>query len=138
MATLMSFGGFLETKQSDGGGGRIVVSDIPYNSNNGSNHSNDIMPSGAISLPRLATPTLAKSMFNSPGLSLALVRFIHSISYPFVSYKGFLFWLVLFAYFFFFLVLGKTQQSDIDGQGDMNRLMPENFEQNGLRRSQGS
>ncbi|KAG4925478.1 hypothetical protein JHK87_051018 [Glycine soja] len=94
----MSFGGFLETKQSGGGGGRIVVSDIPYNSNNGSNHSNDIMPSGAISLPRLATPTLAKSMFNSPGLSLAL-------------------------------------QSDIDGQGDMNRLMPENFEQNGLRRS---
>ncbi|KAG4937112.1 hypothetical protein JHK85_052031 [Glycine max] len=68
----MSFGGFLETKQSGGGGGRIVVSDIPYNSNNGSNHSNDIMPSGAISLPRLATPTLTKSMFNSPGLSLAL------------------------------------------------------------------
>ncbi|KAL9315090.1 hypothetical protein ACSQ67_016091 [Phaseolus vulgaris] len=90
----MSFGGFLEAKQS-GGGGRIV-SDIPYS--NGSNHSNDIMPSGAISQPRLATPTLAKSMFNSPGLSLAL-------------------------------------QSDVDGQGDMNRLMPENFEQNGLRRS---
>ncbi|XP_020219711.1 homeobox-leucine zipper protein ANTHOCYANINLESS 2 [Cajanus cajan] len=90
----MSFGGFLENKQS-GGGGRIVA-DIPYS--NGSNHSNDIMPSGAISQPRLATPTLAKSMFNSPGLSLAL-------------------------------------QSDIDGQGDVNRLMPESFEQNGLRRN---
>lgn len=75
VATLMSFGGFLEAKQS-GGGGRIV-SDIPYS--NGSNHSNDIMPSGAISQPRLATPTLAKSMFNSPGLSLALVRIIPTL-----------------------------------------------------------
>lgn len=75
VATLMSFGGFLEVKQS-GGGGRIV-SDIPYS--NGSNHSNDIMPSGAISQPRLASPTLAKSMFNSPGLSLALVRIIPTL-----------------------------------------------------------
>ncbi|KAG5008346.1 hypothetical protein JHK85_026888 [Glycine max] len=88
----MSFGGFLETKQSGGGGGRIVA-DIPY-----SNNSNNIMPSSAISQPRLATPTLVKSMFNSPGLSLAL-------------------------------------QSDIDGKRDVNRLMPENFEQNGLRRN---
>jgi len=69
----MSFGGFLETKQSGGGGGRIVA-DIPY-----SNNSNNIMPSSAISQPRLATPTLVKSMFNSPGLSLALVRFIHTL-----------------------------------------------------------
>ena len=75
----MSFGGFLETKQSDGGGGRIVVSDIPYNNNNVTNTTttnNDRMPFGAISQPRLVTttPTLAKSMFNSSGLSLALVR----------------------------------------------------------------
>ncbi|TKY65530.1 Homeobox-leucine zipper protein ANTHOCYANINLESS 2 [Spatholobus suberectus] len=94
----MSFGGFLESKQS--GGSARIVADTPFS--NGSNHSNsisnDIMPSGAISQPRLATPSLSKSMFNSPGLSLAL-------------------------------------QSDIDGQGDVNRLMPENFEQNGLRRN---
>jgi len=124
----MSFGGFLEAKQS-GGGGRIV-SDIPYS--NGSNHSNDIMPSGAISQPRLATPTLAKSMFNSPGLSLALVRIIPTLLLLF-----FLFTRVFFGSYFGFLVLfeKKTQQSDVDGQGDMNRLMPENFEQNGLRRS---
>ncbi|XP_027349905.1 homeobox-leucine zipper protein ANTHOCYANINLESS 2 isoform X2 [Abrus precatorius] len=94
----MSFGGFLEKKQ--GGGGARIVADIAYN--NGSNHnnsiSNDRMPSSAISQPRLATPTLAKSMFNSPGLSLAL-------------------------------------QSDIDGQEDVNRLMAESFEGNGLRRN---
>ncbi|KAK7340185.1 hypothetical protein VNO77_20881 [Canavalia gladiata] len=96
----MSFGGFLDNKQ--GGGGARIVADIPFN--NGSNRNNnsisdDRMPSGAISQPRLATPTLAKSMFNSPGLSLAL-------------------------------------QTDIDGQGDVNRLMSENFEgSNGLRRS---
>ncbi|KAK7294993.1 hypothetical protein RJT34_17894 [Clitoria ternatea] len=92
----MSFGGFLDNKQ--GGGGARIVADIPFS--NGSNSiSNDRMPSGAISQPRLVTaPTLAKSMFNSPGLSLAL-------------------------------------QTDIDGQGDVSRLMPESFEQNGLRRS---
>ncbi|XP_061359240.1 homeobox-leucine zipper protein ANTHOCYANINLESS 2-like isoform X2 [Gastrolobium bilobum] len=69
----MSFGGFLENKS--GGGGARIVADIPYS--NGINHNNnsinnDTMPSGAISHPRLATPTLVKSMFNSPGLSLAL------------------------------------------------------------------
>jgi len=42
-----------------------------------------------------------------------------------------LFFLLWFSCF----VWKKTQQSDVDGQGDMNRLMPENFEQNGLRRS---
>ncbi|KAL2335907.1 hypothetical protein Fmac_010353 [Flemingia macrophylla] len=60
----MSFGGFLENKS--GSGGARNVSDIPYN---------DRMPFGAISQPRLVTtttPTLAKSMFSSPGLSLAL------------------------------------------------------------------
>ena len=67
---LMSFGGFLDN--SSGGGARIVA-DIPYsNSNN--------MPTGAIAQPRLLSPSLAKSMFSSPGLSLALVRFISCIS----------------------------------------------------------
>ncbi|CAI8613063.1 unnamed protein product [Vicia faba] len=54
----------------------IEESDINTYSN-GTNHSNNniitIMPSGAISQqPRLSSPTLVKSMFNSPGLSLAL------------------------------------------------------------------
>jgi len=107
VATLMSFGGFLEAKQS-GGGGRIV-SDIPYS--NGSNHSNDIMPSGAISQPRLATPTLAKSMFNSPGLSLALVRIIFTL-FPslLLALKGFFFfgWF-FFSYFGFLVLFGKKR-----------------------------
>lgn len=63
----MSFGGFLDNKS--GSGGARNVSDISYNNND------NIMPFGAISQPRLVTTTpttLAKSMFNSPGLSLAL------------------------------------------------------------------
>ncbi|KAE7999804.1 hypothetical protein FH972_004199 [Carpinus fangiana] len=65
----MSFGGFLEN--STGGGGARVVVDIPYSNGNGSNHHN--MPSGALVQPRLVTPPLTKSMFNSsPGLSLGL------------------------------------------------------------------
>ncbi|XP_057980621.1 homeobox-leucine zipper protein ANTHOCYANINLESS 2 isoform X2 [Malania oleifera] len=59
----MSFGGFVDS--SSGGGGARIVADIPYN---GSSN----MPSGAISQPRLVAPSIAKSMFNSPGLSLAL------------------------------------------------------------------
>ncbi|XP_010278578.1 PREDICTED: homeobox-leucine zipper protein ANTHOCYANINLESS 2-like isoform X2 [Nelumbo nucifera] len=55
----MSFGGFLD---SGSGGGARVVADIPYSN----------MPAGAIAQPRLLSPSLAKSMFNSPGLSLAL------------------------------------------------------------------
>ncbi|XP_040870713.1 homeobox-leucine zipper protein ANTHOCYANINLESS 2-like [Glycine max] len=31
--------------------------------------------------------------------------------------------------------LSLALQSDIDGKRDVNRLMPENFEQNGLRRN---
>lgn len=74
----MSFGGLLDNK-SGSGGARNNVSDIPYNNNNVTNTTttnNDRMPFGAISQPRLVTttPTLAKSMFNSSGLSLALVR----------------------------------------------------------------
>ncbi|XP_010255501.1 PREDICTED: homeobox-leucine zipper protein ANTHOCYANINLESS 2 [Nelumbo nucifera] len=55
----MSFGGFLD---SSSGGGARVVADIPYSN----------MPAGAIAQPRLVAPSLAKSMFSSPGLSLAL------------------------------------------------------------------
>ncbi|KAF8413120.1 hypothetical protein HHK36_001096 [Tetracentron sinense] len=56
----MSFGGFLDS--SSGGGSARVVADIPYSN----------MPTGAIAQPRLLAPSLAKSMFSSPGLSLAL------------------------------------------------------------------
>ncbi|KAL5863573.1 hypothetical protein ACOSQ3_001087 [Xanthoceras sorbifolium] len=61
----MSFGGFLDNSSSGGGGARIVA-DIPYSNN---------MPTSALAqprLPRLVSPSLTKSMFNSPGLSLAL------------------------------------------------------------------
>ncbi|XP_065864762.1 homeobox-leucine zipper protein ANTHOCYANINLESS 2 [Euphorbia lathyris] len=60
----MSFGGFLENG-SPGGGGARIVADIPYSSSNN-------MPAGAIAPPHLVSSSLAKSMFNSPGLSLAL------------------------------------------------------------------
>ncbi|KAL1830272.1 hypothetical protein ACET3Z_008684 [Daucus carota] len=57
----MSFAGFLDNSS---GGGRIVAeNNLGYSSN---------MPSGAISQPRLVTQSFAKSMINSPGLSLAL------------------------------------------------------------------
>lgn len=55
----MSFGGFLDNSHAGdggGGGGARIVADIPYN-----------MRGGALSQP------LSKSMFSSPGLSLALV-----------------------------------------------------------------
>ncbi|GMN61258.1 hypothetical protein TIFTF001_030400 [Ficus carica] len=76
----MSFGGFLDNSSSGGGGGggggARIVADIPYsNTNNDNNHiKNDSnnMPSTAIAQPRLVTQSLTKSMFNSPGLSLAL------------------------------------------------------------------
>ncbi|QCE02807.1 homeobox-leucine zipper protein ANTHOCYANINLESS 2-like isoform X2 [Vigna unguiculata] len=100
----MSFGGFLDNK-SGSGAARHDLSDIPYNNVTTTNHTNtnddDRMPFGAISQPRLVTtttPTLAKSMFNSPGLSLAL-------------------------------------QTNIDGQEDVNRMVENSFEPNGLRRS---
>lgn len=67
----MSFGGFLEN--STGGGGARIVADIPYTSSC-TNNPNTNMPSTAIAQPRLVTQSLTKSMFNSPGLSLALVR----------------------------------------------------------------
>ncbi|GMH21704.1 hypothetical protein Nepgr_023546 [Nepenthes gracilis] len=65
----MSFGGFLDTGPGSGndGGGARLVADISYiNSSN--------MPAGgAIPQPRLVPPSFNKSIFNSPGLSLALL-----------------------------------------------------------------
>lgn len=61
----MSFGGFLDSSNTGGGGGggggARIVADIPYGGSN-----TGIMPAGLLS------PPLSKSMFNSPGLSLAL------------------------------------------------------------------
>ncbi|KAI5428843.1 Homeobox-leucine zipper protein ANTHOCYANINLESS 2, variant 3 [Lathyrus oleraceus] len=67
---------FDENKPGCGESGKII-SEADINAfSNGTNHSSSnnitIMPSGAISQPRLSTPTSVKSMFNSPGLSLAL------------------------------------------------------------------
>jgi hypothetical protein len=95
--SLMSFGGFLEN--STGGGGARVVVDIPYSNGNSNNHHNHNMPSGALVQPRLVTPPLTKSMFNSsPGLSLGLVRhsdllnmILPSISFLFLFLSMFLF-----------------------------------------------
>ncbi|KAI9118616.1 hypothetical protein K1719_010948 [Acacia pycnantha] len=78
VASLMSFGGFLENNWGGGGAGggaRIVANIIPYS--NGTTNDNRMPSSGSIShQPRLVTTapttTMAKSMFNSPGLSLAL------------------------------------------------------------------
>ncbi|MQM03815.1 hypothetical protein Taro_036610 [Colocasia esculenta] len=57
---LMSFGGFLD---SGSAGARVVV-DIPY--------SAATMPAAAMSQPRLAAASLAKPVYSSTGLSLAL------------------------------------------------------------------
>lgn len=62
----MSFGGFLDN--STGNGGARIVADISFTSGNNN------MASSAIAQPRLVTQSLTKTMFNSPGLSLALVR----------------------------------------------------------------
>ncbi|PKI48834.1 hypothetical protein CRG98_030772, partial [Punica granatum] len=77
--TFMSFGGFLDSTTSSSSGGGLVgdkAISLPYNNNTGSSRKDEPssinMPSGAISQPRLVAPSLAKSMFNSPGLSLAL------------------------------------------------------------------
>uniref|UniRef100_A0A2P2MR00 Homeobox-leucine zipper protein ANTHOCYANINLESS 2 n=1 Tax=Rhizophora mucronata TaxID=61149 RepID=A0A2P2MR00_RHIMU len=59
----MSFGSFHENG-SPGGGGARIVADIPYSSH--------YMPTGAVAQPRLLSPSITKSMFTSPGLSLAL------------------------------------------------------------------
>lgn len=94
--SLMSFGGFLEN--STGGGGARVVVDIPYSNGNGNNHHN--MPSGALVQPRLVTPPLTKSMFNSsPGLSLGLVRPLRSLSSYMITIFSFPFLLLNMIFF---------------------------------------
>ena len=81
---LMNFGGFLDNN-SVGGGGAKIVADIPYSDSNNVNSSNTNMPaSAAIAQPRLATQSLSKSMFSSPGLSLALVQLLWD---PFSSFS---------------------------------------------------
>lgn len=107
--SLMSFGGFLEN--STGGGGARVVVDIPYSNGNGNNHHN--MPAGALVQPRLVTPPLTKSMFNSsPGLSLGLVR-LHSDRSSLYHYQlpsfFFLFFLGDFFLLFFSFFCAATE-----------------------------
>ncbi|KAL9435043.1 hypothetical protein AB3S75_021329 [Citrus x aurantiifolia] len=74
----MSFGGFLENNSStsSGGGGARIVADISYTNNDNNNNNNNNMPTTTtLAHPRLLSSTpqpLSKSMFNSPGLSLAL------------------------------------------------------------------
>ncbi|XP_058737287.1 homeobox-leucine zipper protein ANTHOCYANINLESS 2-like [Vicia villosa] len=72
----MSFG---DNKPGCGESAKLIAEADINAFSNGTNHSSNnnnsriIMPSGAISQqPRLSSPTLVKSMFNSPGLSLAL------------------------------------------------------------------
>ncbi|KDO86028.1 hypothetical protein CISIN_1g002869mg [Citrus sinensis] len=72
----MSFGGFLENNisTSSGGGGARIVADISY-TNNDNNNNNNMPTTTTLAHPRLLSSTpqpLSKSMFNSPGLSLAL------------------------------------------------------------------
>ncbi|KAG6574782.1 Homeobox-leucine zipper protein ANTHOCYANINLESS 2, partial [Cucurbita argyrosperma subsp. sororia] len=76
----MSFGGFLDGGGGGGAGARFVA-DLPYtiNSTTNNNPTGGIggggnISSGAIAPPRLITQSLTKSMFNSPGLSLALTN----------------------------------------------------------------
>lgn len=90
----MSFGGFLENNisTSSGGGGARIVADISY-TNNDNNNNNNMPTTTTLAHPRLLSSTpqpLSKSMFNSPGLSLALVN--HS------SFSLLDWYCVLFAY----------------------------------------
>lgn len=69
----MSFGRFLDNSTGGGFGGARMVADIPYSNN---------MATGAtaIAQPRLMSPSLPKNIFNSPGLSLALVMMTAMLS----------------------------------------------------------
>ncbi|KAK6918421.1 START domain [Dillenia turbinata] len=73
----MSFGGFLESSSGgvSGSGGSAaarIVTDISYNNSNSQNTNTNNMSIAALSQPRLVPSPLSKSMFTSPGLSLAL------------------------------------------------------------------
>ncbi|KAK6920186.1 Homeobox domain [Dillenia turbinata] len=74
----MSFGGFLEISGGGSGSGSgdsaaaRIVTDISYNNSNNQNTNTNNMPIAALSQPRLVPSSLSKSMFTSPGLSLAL------------------------------------------------------------------
>lgn len=77
----MNFGAFLDNNSGVGGGGAKIVADIPYNdTNNCNNIAGANMTTTAIAHSRLIPQPLAKSMFSSPGLSLALVRASLSLS----------------------------------------------------------
>lgn len=81
----MNFGAFLDNNSGvgGGGGGAKIVADIPYNdTNNCNNITGANMTTTAIAHSRLIPQPLAKSMFSSPGLSLALVRASLSLSLP--------------------------------------------------------
>ncbi|KAK9103390.1 hypothetical protein Sjap_020644 [Stephania japonica] len=77
----MSFGGFFDNNSGGGGvgGAKVAPGEIPFtttNTNHNHNHNHNMAAAaagaGAISHPRLLSPSLTKSMFASPGLSLAL------------------------------------------------------------------
>jgi len=100
----MSFGGFVENN-SGGGGGVRNIGEISYN--------NERMPFGSFSQPRLVTsPALAKSMFNSPGLSLALVSTKKDLVFLFVF--------VLFV-FLNFVVFFDDPFDLFDGKNEANK-----------------
>lgn len=79
--SLMSFGGFLDSSSA---GGRLVGDCVSFTYNSSSNKEEPSainMPSGAFAQPRLVSPSPVKSMLNSSGLSLALVRLFISSSH---------------------------------------------------------
>lgn len=109
----MNFGGFLDSNSvGTVGSGPKIVADIPYTDSSSNNNINvntttNMPTSAAISQPRLATQPLSKSMFPSPGLSLALVRCpfdAHSTS--FLSVPNYvLLYILLILTMFFLLVM---------------------------------
>ena len=133
---LMSFGGFLDNSTGSSGGARIVA-DIPYT------NSNSNMPSSAIAQPYFVTQSLTKSMFNSPGLSLALVKisffFLFSDRFFFVSGLksdlGFCYFFGSDLCFVFIFYIIYYQQTNVDGQGDVTRVAESYEANNGGRRS---
>ncbi|KAK9143492.1 hypothetical protein Syun_012892 [Stephania yunnanensis] len=69
----MSFGGFFDNNSGGVGGAKVAPGEIPFTTTTNANHSMAAAAAGAISHhPRLLSPSLTKSMFASPGLSLAL------------------------------------------------------------------